>query len=251
MTLTPRKRTATSARRTLCVTLLGVLVLVGASAPTPCSLRAARRTSRSRRRRRARRSSPGQASHLHRDGHARERVHGAVTLTAGQPAGRRHRELEARDGSEIERRAAQPEQRDAHRPDRRRALRNGTSQPLITATSGKLTSTTNVTLAVQPAAQPNFTLTASPASSTIVQGDQAAYASTSTRTGGFSGVRRADRHRAFPRGDRSDPAARLDRPESPSDPDRREHPGGHLRAHDHRHRDDQRLHRHAIRHGDR
>ena len=64
---------------------------------------------------------------------------------------------------------------------------NGTSNPLITATSDKLSHTTTVTLVVQPAAQPNFTLTASPASQTLVQGDQTSYGVTVTRTGGFSG----------------------------------------------------------------
>ncbi len=40
----------------------------------------------------------------------------------------------------------------------------GTTNPLITAVSDKLTHTASVTLVVQPAAQPNFTLAASPAS---------------------------------------------------------------------------------------
>jgi hypothetical protein len=65
---------------------------------------------------------------------------------------------------------------------------NGSSQPLITATSGKLTNTTTVTLVVQPAAQPNFTLTASPASQAVVQSDQASHTVSVNRTGGFSGA---------------------------------------------------------------
>jgi hypothetical protein len=64
---------------------------------------------------------------------------------------------------------------------------NATSQPLITATSGNLTHTTTVTLAVQPATQPNFTLAASPASQSVAQGDQALYSLNVNRTGGFAG----------------------------------------------------------------
>jgi hypothetical protein len=65
---------------------------------------------------------------------------------------------------------------------------NGSSQPLITATSGKLTNATNVTLVVQPPAQQNFTLTATPVSQTVVQGDQTSYPVNVNRTGGFSGA---------------------------------------------------------------
>jgi uncharacterized membrane protein len=59
---------------------------------------------------------------------------------------------------------------------------------VITGTSGKLTNTTTVTLVVQPAAQPSFTVTASPASQAIVQSDQASYSVSVNRTGGFSGA---------------------------------------------------------------
>jgi hypothetical protein len=58
---------------------------------------------------------------------------------------------------------------------------------VITATSDKLSHTTTVTLAVQQAAQPNFTLNAGPAGQSTVQGDQATYTVTVNRTGGFSG----------------------------------------------------------------
>lgn len=64
----------------------------------------------------------------------------------------------------------------------------GTSQPVITATSGKLSHTTAVTLVVQQAAQPNFTLTASPTSRTISPDDQASYDVTVSRANGFSGA---------------------------------------------------------------
>lgn len=64
---------------------------------------------------------------------------------------------------------------------------NGNIQPLITATSGNLTHTANVTLVVQPTAQPNFSVTTNPASQTVLQGDLASYSVTVTRTGGFSG----------------------------------------------------------------
>jgi uncharacterized membrane protein len=65
---------------------------------------------------------------------------------------------------------------------------NGTSQPLITATSDKLVHTSTVTIAVQPAAQPNFVLAASPSSQTTVQGDVATYTVNVNRTGGYSGT---------------------------------------------------------------
>jgi uncharacterized membrane protein len=64
---------------------------------------------------------------------------------------------------------------------------NATSQPLITATSGKLTHTTTVTLVVQSASRPNFTLAASPASQSVLQGDQTTYSLNVNRTGGFNG----------------------------------------------------------------
>lgn len=64
---------------------------------------------------------------------------------------------------------------------------NGTFQPLITGTSANLTHTATVALVVQPAAQPNFTVTASPANQTVLQGDLTSYSVTVTRTGGFSG----------------------------------------------------------------
>jgi len=64
----------------------------------------------------------------------------------------------------------------------------GTAQPLITAVSGKLTHTTNVTLVVQPAAQPNFALSASPSSQTVVQTEQTSYDLSITRMNGFAGA---------------------------------------------------------------
>jgi len=64
---------------------------------------------------------------------------------------------------------------------------NGTTQPVITGTSDKLSHTTTVTLVVQPPAQQNFTLSASPASRTILQSDDTSYDVTVNRTGGFTG----------------------------------------------------------------
>jgi hypothetical protein len=63
----------------------------------------------------------------------------------------------------------------------------GTTHPVVTATSGKLSHTADLTLIVQPVSQPNFTLSASPASQTVSQTDQASYAVTITRSGGFTG----------------------------------------------------------------
>jgi hypothetical protein len=64
---------------------------------------------------------------------------------------------------------------------------NGTSQPQITATSGKLTDKNTVTLIVQPASQPNFALSVSPASQTVLQSDETSYGVSVNRTGGFNG----------------------------------------------------------------
>jgi hypothetical protein len=64
---------------------------------------------------------------------------------------------------------------------------NGTSQPVVTATSGNLTHAITITLIVQPASQPNFTLTTSPVSQTVLQGDQTSYGVNVNRTGDFSG----------------------------------------------------------------
>jgi uncharacterized membrane protein len=64
----------------------------------------------------------------------------------------------------------------------------GTTHPVVTATSGKLSHTTSLTLVVQPAAQPNFALAATPASQTVVQGDQTSYGVSVSRTGGFDGA---------------------------------------------------------------
>ena len=63
----------------------------------------------------------------------------------------------------------------------------GTTQPVVTATSDKLSHTTTITLAVQPAAQQNFTLSSTPTSRTILQSDDTSYDVSVTRTGGFSG----------------------------------------------------------------
>jgi hypothetical protein len=64
----------------------------------------------------------------------------------------------------------------------------GTTQPIIAATSDKLSHTTAITLAVQSAVQPNFTLGAAPVSQTVVQSDQASYSLNVARTGGFNGA---------------------------------------------------------------
>jgi hypothetical protein len=65
---------------------------------------------------------------------------------------------------------------------------NASSQPLITATSGNLTHTTTISLVVQPATQPNFALTTSPASQTLLQGDVTTFRVDVNRSGGFSGA---------------------------------------------------------------
>src|SRR6185503_2684471 len=65
---------------------------------------------------------------------------------------------------------------------------NGTSQPVVTATSSKLSHTATITLVVQPAAQSNFSLAASPVTQTVIQGDQVTYAVNVNRTGAFNGA---------------------------------------------------------------
>jgi hypothetical protein len=63
----------------------------------------------------------------------------------------------------------------------------GTYQPVITGTNGKMSNTTTITLAVQQASQPNFTLSMSPSTRTISPDDQASYAVSVNRVNGFSG----------------------------------------------------------------
>jgi hypothetical protein len=63
------------------------------------------------------------------------------------------------------------------------------SYPLtITGTSGTLTHTTSVTLVVQAAAAPGYSLSSNPSSTSIVQGARTTYTVTITRTGGFAGA---------------------------------------------------------------
>src|SRR5437879_3838387 len=56
----------------------------------------------------------------------------------------------------------------------------------ITGVSGTLTRTTSVTLAISPAPVPDFSLSATPASQTIVQGGGTTYAVSITPSGGFT-----------------------------------------------------------------
>src|SRR3989442_12815777 len=56
----------------------------------------------------------------------------------------------------------------------------------ISGASGTLTRTTSVTLAISPAPVPDFSLSATPASQTIVQGAGTTYAVSITPSGGFT-----------------------------------------------------------------
>jgi hypothetical protein len=64
----------------------------------------------------------------------------------------------------------------------------GTSTVTITGTSGTLTHTTTVSLTITAPAQPNFSLSASPSSVSVVQGNTATSTITVTDTGGFTGA---------------------------------------------------------------
>ncbi len=63
----------------------------------------------------------------------------------------------------------------------------GTYTLTVTGTSGTLTHSTTVTLVVTPPATPDFSLTATPASQTVVQGSATSYTATVTGSGGFTG----------------------------------------------------------------
>jgi len=57
----------------------------------------------------------------------------------------------------------------------------------ITGTSGNLTHTTSVSLVVNAAAVPDFSLSATPASQTVIQGGSTTYTANISRLGGFTG----------------------------------------------------------------
>jgi hypothetical protein len=63
----------------------------------------------------------------------------------------------------------------------------GTYTVTVTGTSGSLVHSTTVQLVVQSAAQPAFTVAASPASQTVAQGGATSFSVTVARTGGFTG----------------------------------------------------------------
>ena len=64
----------------------------------------------------------------------------------------------------------------------------GTYTIPVVGTSGSLSHTATVTLVVQSATVPAFTVSSSPASQTIAQGNSASLSTTVTRTGGFTGA---------------------------------------------------------------
>src|SRR5262245_16000486 len=63
----------------------------------------------------------------------------------------------------------------------------GAATVTVTATGGGLTQTTGVALTVNPAATPDFAVSASPAAVTVAQGASAGTTLTLTRSGGFTG----------------------------------------------------------------
>jgi hypothetical protein len=64
----------------------------------------------------------------------------------------------------------------------------GSYPATITVTGGGLSHTSSVTLVVQAAAAPGYSLSANPSSHSVVQGARTSYAVTITRTGGFAGA---------------------------------------------------------------
>jgi hypothetical protein len=58
----------------------------------------------------------------------------------------------------------------------------------VTGTSGNLTHSTTVTLVVNAASSPNFSISASPSSQTVTQGGSTSYTATVTPSGGFTGT---------------------------------------------------------------
>src|SRR5207253_1537480 len=79
----------------------------------------------------------------------------------------------------------------ATRSEERRVGKESATPPgsyalTITGASGTLTRTTSVTLAVNPAPVPDFLLSASPASRSVVQGAGTTYAVSITPSGGFT-----------------------------------------------------------------
>src|SRR5436190_24373162 len=151
---TLRKRTATSASRMLGVTLLGVLALACLGAYTVLAAGgkadftiAASPSSQT--------VSAGQSATYTVTITRVNGFTGAVSLSAGSLPNGATAAWKLSDGSAS---SVVPSNLNSATLTVQTASStpNGTSQPLITATSDKLTSTTNVTLVVQPAAQPSF-----------------------------------------------------------------------------------------------
>ena len=64
----------------------------------------------------------------------------------------------------------------------------GTYPLTITGTGGRIQRTTTLTLVVKEPSQPNFSLSASPSSQTVLPGESSAYAVSVTRSNGFNGA---------------------------------------------------------------
>jgi hypothetical protein len=182
----PPNKTAKSAKRRICLTLLGVLVVFGVSAyavfaaggKADFSLAASPGSQT---------VSAGQAATYTVTITRSNGFSGSVTMTASSLPTGATATWKLADGTSSN--VIPPSQNTATlKIQTSSSTQNKTYYPIITGTSGNLSHSTVVTLIVQPSTQPNFTVSAAPASQTVLQGDATTYTVTITRQDGFTGT---------------------------------------------------------------